>query len=60
MALVCPPKDTAMLKWFPNSHVTASGDNLLIHHLPLFFKNLPDRHESVSVPPRLVGGLLRR
>ena len=40
MALVCPPKDTAMLKWFPNSHVTASGDNLLIHHLPRFFKDL--------------------
>ncbi len=48
MALVCPPKDLAMLKWFPNSHTSASGDNLLIHHLPRFFKELPDLDESVS------------
>jgi DNA primase len=48
MALLCPPKDLAMLKWFPNSHTTASGDNLLVHHLPRFFKELPDRHESVA------------
>ncbi|MFD1948569.1 DNA primase [Nocardioides aestuarii] len=37
-----------MLKWFPNSHTTASGDNLLVHHLPRFFKELPDQDESVS------------
>ncbi|WP_432479750.1 DNA primase [Nocardioides sp. GXQ0305] len=37
-----------MLKWFPNSHTSASGDDLLVHHLPRFFKELPDRHESVS------------
>ena len=48
MALLCPPKDLAMLKWFPNSHTTASGDNLLVHYLPRFFKGLPDRDESVS------------
>jgi len=48
MALLCPPKDLAMLKWFPNSVTTASRDNLLVHHLPRFFKELPDRHESVS------------
>ena len=48
MALLCPPKDLAMLKWFPNSHTSASGDNLLVHHLPRFFKELPDFHESVS------------
>ena len=48
MALLCPPKDLAMLKWFPNSHTTASGDNLLVHHLPRFFKELPDFDESVS------------
>ncbi len=48
MALLCPPKDLAMLKWFPNSLTTASGDNLLVHHLPRFFKDLPPRHESVS------------
>jgi DNA primase len=48
MALLCPPKDLAMLKWFPHSHTTASGDNLLVHHLPRFFKSLPDPEESVS------------
>src|SRR5262249_36395316 len=34
---LCPPKDAALLKWFPNSLVTAAGDNLLVHHLPRFF-----------------------
>jgi DNA primase len=48
MALLCPPKDLAMLKWFPNSHTSASGDNLLVHHLPRFFKELPALDESVS------------
>ncbi|HEY0888745.1 MAG TPA: DNA primase [Nocardioides sp.] len=37
-----------MLKWFPNSHTSASGDNLLVHHLPAFFKSLPPLDESVS------------
>ncbi|WP_425577461.1 DNA primase [Nocardioides endophyticus] len=48
MALICPPKDRAMLKWFPNSHTSSSGDNLLVHHLPRFFKELPPPDESVS------------
>lgn len=48
MALICPPKDVAMLKWFPNSHTSASGDNLLVHHLPRFFKDRPPLDESVS------------
>ena len=48
MALLCPPKDLAMLKWFPNSHTSASGDNLLVHHLPRFVKELPSPDESVS------------
>ncbi|MDQ6642113.1 MAG: DNA primase [Actinomycetota bacterium] len=48
MALLCPPKDDAMLKWFPNSHTSASGDNLLVHHLPAFFKARPDLDESTS------------
>jgi DNA primase len=47
-ALICPPKDLAMLKWFPNSHTSASGDNLLVHHLPAFFKERPPADESVS------------
>ena len=48
MAQLCPPKDVAMLKWFPNSHTTAKDENLLVHHLPRFFKELPDIDESVS------------
>jgi DNA primase len=48
MAKLCPPKDLAMLKWFPNSHTTSSEGNLLVHHLPRFFKELPDADESVS------------
>ena len=48
MAQLCPPKDLAMLKWFPNSHTTAKEENLLVHHLPRFFKELPDVDESVS------------
>jgi DNA primase len=54
MALLCPPKDLAMLKWFPNSHTSASGDNLLVHHLPRSFKERPDVDESV---PYLYGWL---
>ncbi len=48
MALLCPPKDLAMLKWFPNSVTSASGPNLLVHHLPGFFKDLPDIDETTS------------
>jgi DNA primase len=48
MALICPPKDSAMLKWFPNSATSASGANLLVHHLPRYFKSLPPLDESVS------------
>ncbi|HEY3016652.1 MAG TPA: DNA primase, partial [Nocardioides sp.] len=54
MALLCPPKDLAMLKWFPNSVTSASGDNLLVHHLPRFFKSRPPLDESV---PYLYGWL---
>jgi DNA primase len=46
VALICPPKDEAMLKWFPNSVTSTSGDNLLVHHLPRFFKDLPSLDES--------------
>jgi DNA primase len=48
LAKLCPPKDLAMLKWFPNSHTTSDGENLLVHHLPAFFKALPPIDESVS------------
>ena len=37
-----------MLKWFPNSHTTSDGENLLVHHLPAFFTALPPIYESVS------------
>jgi DNA primase len=48
LAKLCPPKDLAMLKWFPNSHTSATEGNLLVHHLPAFFKELPPVEESVS------------
>jgi DNA primase len=54
MALICPPKDEAMLKWFPNSVTSASGDNILVHHLPKFFKTFPSLDES---RPYLLGWL---
>ncbi|MEQ4205744.1 DNA primase [Actinopolymorpha sp. B9G3] len=54
MAKLCPPKDHELLKWFPNSYVSADGDNLLVHHLPRFFKSLPSLDESV---PYLYGWL---
>lgn len=54
MALLCPPKDSAMLKWFPNSVTSASGDNILVHHLPKFFKDFPSLDESI---PYLYGWL---
>ncbi len=47
-ALICPPKDSAMLKWFPNSFTSESQGNLLVHDLPAFFKKLPDVEESRS------------
>ncbi|WP_420846724.1 DNA primase [Nocardioides caldifontis] len=48
MALICPPKDEAILKYFPNSVTSASGPNLLVHHLPGFFKERPPLDESAS------------
>jgi DNA primase len=53
-ALICPPKDEAMLKWFPNSVTSASGENILVHHLPRFFKDRPSLDES---SPYLLGWL---
>ncbi len=47
-ALVCPPTDLAMLKWFPHSHTSSVGENLLVHDLPAYFKDLPALTESVS------------
>ena len=52
VAKICPPKDTAMLKWFPNSMTTASEGNLLVHHLPASSRNIRPwtslRHTSTA------------
>ena len=48
MAQLDAIKDTELLKWFPVSMVTQHGRQLLVHHLPRFFKELPPLDESVS------------
>ena len=38
-----------MLKWFPNSVTGQAGErNILVHHLPHYFKDLPPLDESTS------------
>ncbi len=48
MAQLDAVKDAELLKWFPVSMVTQHGRQLLVHHLPRFFKELPPLDESVS------------
>ena len=48
MAQLDAVKDVELLKWFPVSMMTQHGRQLLIHHLPRFFKELPSQDESVS------------
>ncbi len=48
MAQLDAVKDAELLKWFPVSMVTQHGRQLLVHHLPRFFKDLPPLNESVS------------
>ena len=48
MAQLDAIKDVELLKWFPVSMMTQHGRQLLIHHLPRFFKELPPLDESVS------------
>ena len=48
MAQLDAVKDAALLKWFPLSMVTQHGRQLLVHHLPRFFKELPPLDESVA------------
>ena len=48
MAQLDAVKDVELLKWFPVSMMTQHGRQLLIHHLPRFFKELPPLDESVS------------
>ncbi len=47
-ALVCPPKDSAMLKYFPLSATYASGKDLLVTDLPGYFAQRPSIEESAS------------
>jgi DNA primase len=54
MAQLDAIKDAELLKWFPLSMVTQHGRQLLVHHLPRFFKDLPPLDESV---PYLYGWL---
>ena len=54
MAQLDAVKDVELLKWFPVSMMTQHGRQLLIHHLPRFFKELPPLDESV---PYLYGWL---
>ncbi len=48
MAQLTPFEDVGLLKWFPVSMVTQHGRQMLVHHLPRFFKELPPLDESVS------------
>ena len=48
MAQLNAVKDAELLKWFPVSMVTQHGRQMLVHHLPRFFKELPPLDESVS------------
>ncbi|WP_239076616.1 DNA primase [Actinocatenispora rupis] len=57
VALLVGDKDAQLRKWFPNSFTSAAAghDNaILVHHLPRFFKKLPELTESV---PYLLGWL---
>jgi DNA primase len=54
MAQLDAVKDVELLKWFPVSMVTQHGRQMLVHHLPRFFKELPPLDESV---PYLYGWL---
>jgi DNA primase len=54
MAQLDAIKDAELLKWFPLSMVTQHGRQLLVHHLPRYFKELPALDESV---PYLYGWL---
>ena len=59
MAQLDAVEDVELLKWFPVSMMTQHGRQLLIHHLPRFFKELPPLGESVSYLYEMAGRLLR-
>ena len=54
MAQLDAVKDAELLKWFPLSKTTQHGRQMLVHHLPVSFKELPPLSESV---PYLYGWL---
>jgi len=54
MARLDPVKDQPLLKWFPLSTTAETGRQILVHHLPRFFKEVPPLTESV---PYLYGWL---
>ncbi|MEV6009593.1 DNA primase [Streptomyces sp. NPDC051976] len=54
MAQLDPVKDAELLRWFPNSTIVESPRQIVVHHLPKFFKSLPPLDESV---PYLYGWL---
>ncbi len=54
IAQLAASKDAELLKWFPLSMVTQQGRQLLVHHLPAFFTEVPPLSESV---PYLYGWL---
>jgi DNA primase len=54
MAQLDAVKDQQLLKWFPLSRSSENGRQVLVHHLPRFFKEVPPLTESV---PYLYGWL---
>ncbi|HEY1524505.1 MAG TPA: CHC2 zinc finger domain-containing protein, partial [Solirubrobacteraceae bacterium] len=48
MAQLDAEKDAELLKWFPVSTTAQQGRQLLVYHLPAFFKQPPPLTESVS------------
>ncbi|NYH54227.1 DNA primase [Nocardiopsis arvandica] len=48
LARLDPEKVSALLKWFPNSETSQHGRQILVHHLPGFFRDLPSLDESPS------------
>ncbi len=48
MAQLDAEKDAELLKWFPVSTTAQQGRQLLVYHLPAFFKQPPPLAESVS------------
>lgn len=48
MAMLDVEKEADLLKWFPCSRTSVHGRQLVVHHLPAFFTELPPLQESTS------------